>query len=283
MSALISTIAGRQHNFITRAQLLGLRLSRRAITARLHACTLTAVHAGVYAVGAVPTDPCSQADAAVLACGPDAVLSHDSAAALWGLRRWPRTPEVTAPTEKRRPRIHTHCSSTLSRADVTTNYGIRVTTIVRTIIDINPRLTDRQLTRVINDARVANRLKPSRLGELLRRCSRARRLIDPEQNPTRSRLEDDFARWIKRHRLPMPTINARIGGREVDALFEAERVIVELDSWTFHRDRLIFENDRERDTAHRDIGYETVRITPDRLTKAEADRLRRILEARRPS
>lgn len=229
IGALISTVAGRQHNFVTRAQLLGLGLSKQAITARLHAVELTAVHAGVYAVGAVPTDPVSRAHAAVLACGPRAALSHDSAAALWGLRRWPSTPEVTARSEKRRPRIHTHRSTTLNAVDITTNYGIPVTTVVRTIVDINRRLTDRQLPRVVNDARLAHHLKPSRLDELLRRCPRAGRLIDPTQAPTRSTLEDEFVAFVRRYGLPMPRLNVKVGGREVDAIFEAEKVIVELD------------------------------------------------------
>ena len=276
----MSTVASRQHNFVTRAQLLGLGLSRRAITARLHAGKLTAVHAGVYALGAVPRDPVSRGHAAVLACGVGAALSHDSAAALWELRRWPRMPEVTAPTDKRRPGIRTHRSRTVARDDVTTHFGVRVTTIARTIDDISPRLTDRQLMRAVNDARLSGHLGPTALHALIAGHSRAARLLDPDQAPTRSTLEDEFARWLQRHRLPTPRRNAMLDGREVDALFERQRVIVELDGWRFHNDRRAFEADRDRDAAHAAADHVTVRITRNRLTSAEADRLRRILANR---
>jgi very-short-patch-repair endonuclease len=78
-------------------------------------------------------------------------------------------------------------------------------------------------------------------------------------------------------------MNAIVAGYEVDALFAAERVIVELDSWEFHKDRGSFESDRERDAATLAVGHVTVRITWERMTAAEADRLRAILDARRRS
>jgi hypothetical protein len=196
--------------------------------------------------GHVDRTPIALAHAAVLACGPDAVLSHDSAAALWGLRRWPPIPEVTSSKKRVRPGIITRRTTTLRR-DVTTNFGIRVTTVIRTIIDIEPRLTDAQLIRAIQDARHARHLRPGTLAELLRRCRRGLELIDPTQNPTRSKHEDDFVAWAKRHGLPTPRINVKVNGQEVDALFPQERVIVELDSEEFHDDPISFRTDRQRD------------------------------------
>lgn len=264
--------------------MLGFGVSERTISRRIAKRDLIAVHLGVYGLGHAERTPVALAHAAVLACGPDAVLSHDSAAALWGLRRyWPPRPEVTAAVTRTRPGIVTHRSRTLIAGDITVNYGLCVTTIVRTIIDISPRLTDSELTRAINDARLAHQLKATGLNELLERSSRARRLIDPTQNATRSPLEDAFLRWIRRHRLPMPTINRRSGGREVDAVFEAERVIVELDSWTYHGDQTSFRADRARDRRNAADGYLPLRYTRHDLTDAEAHRLRHILDARRQS
>ena len=275
----IYTLGGQQQGYVARWQLLALGLSSSAIARRRE--LLPSPHKGVYAVGHAETTPIALARAAVLACGSDAVLSHDSAAALWGLRRWPATPEVTAPKRRRRPKIAT-CLRALPEHDVTTNFGIHVTTVIRTIIDIEPRLTDPQLTRAIQDARVAHHLKPAKLAELLSRCPRARNLIDPGQNPTRSPLEDDFLAFLKRHNLPTPIINATVNGKEVDALFPEERVIVELDSVEFHHDPISFRNDRRRDRGSSAHGFVTVRLLKEDLTGEDADLLHQTLVQRRP-
>jgi very-short-patch-repair endonuclease len=273
----ICTVSTPQHGYITRAQLLDLGLSPSAISRRTD---LFARHAGVYAVGHIDPTPIALAHAAVLACGSEAVLRFDSALALWGLGGWPDTPEVSSPTRRTRARIATYRQTGLGR-DVTVNYGIRVTTVVRTIIDVAPRRSDRELVRLINDARLASQLKPTALQELLARCPRARRLIDPDQNPTRSRFEDDFMRWIRRHRLPVPEINRRNGRTEADAVFPEHKVIIELDTYGTHGDPVSFHADRARDRRNAANGNLTLRLTSDDLTDPEAARLRQILDARR--
>jgi very-short-patch-repair endonuclease len=273
-------LADQQHGYVARWQLLPLGLSSSAIARRRE--LIPSPHKGVYAVGHVERTPIALAHAAVLACGPDAVLSHDSAAALWGLRRWPPAPEVTSPKKRVRPGITTYRSTTLRRRDVTTNFGIQVTTVIRTIIDIEPRLTDPQLMRVIQDARHAHHLQPSKLDELLRRCRRAQELIDPTQNPTRSKHEDDFVAWAKRHGLPTPRVNVKVNGKEVDALFPEERVIVEMDSVEFHDDPISFRTDRRRDRGSAAHGFVTVRLLKEDLTDEDAELLHQTLAQRRP-
>jgi hypothetical protein len=248
-----------------------------------HCGRMVRVHGGVYALGHRQISARALAAAAVLACGPTAVLSHDSAAALWGLRRWPQRPEVTAPEQHRRPGIRSHRSTTLSSRDIRRHHGIRVTSPARTIADVAPRLTDRRLIRVVNDARVAKHLTPAQLHRLLTSCPRARRLIDPDHAPTRSDLEDDFVAFTRCHGLPTPQTNVVVLGYEVDALFEEQKVIVELDGWEFHQDRATFESDRERDATTALHGYATIRITHPRIhaqETREADRLRAILARR---
>ncbi|HEX3831236.1 MAG TPA: hypothetical protein VHW04_04640 [Solirubrobacteraceae bacterium] len=259
---------------------MALGVARSAIARRTD--LIATRHKGVYAVGHVERTPIALAHAAVLACGPDAVLSHDSAAALWGLRRWPATPEVTVPERRTRPGIDVHRTTTLSRRDVTTNFGIRVTTVIRTIIAIEQRLTDPELIRAIQDARHARHLRSSTLAELLRRCRRAAELIDPSQNPTRSKHEDDFVAWAKRHGLPTPRINVKVNGKEVDALFPEERVIVELDSVKFHDDPISFRTDRRRDRGSAARGFVTVRLLKEDLTDEDAEELHQTLAQRRP-
>jgi very-short-patch-repair endonuclease len=274
----ICRVSSDQHGYITRAQLLRLGLSKNAIWRQ---ADLFAQHAGVYAVGHIDRTPVGLAHAAVLACGEGAVLRYESALALWGLGRWPDPPEVSAPNQRNRPRITTYRQA-LPERDVTVNYGIRVTTVVRTIIDVAPRRSDRELVRLINDARLASRLKPTALNQLLTRCPRAKRLIDPDQNPTRSRFEDDFMRWIRHHQLPVPQINRRNGRTEADAVFPQHKLIIELDTYGTHGDPVSFRTDRERDRRNAAKGDLTLRLTPEDLTDTEARQLWKTLNAREP-
>jgi very-short-patch-repair endonuclease len=252
-------------------------LTPSAIGRRVDGNVLIVVHKGVYAVGAPRRTALARAAAAILACGPGAALSHESALALWDLREWPATPEVTAPTEKRRPGIRTHRSTTLT-GDVWTRHAIRTTNPVRTIVDVAPSRTDRQLTRLVQDARLKKHLNATQLRRLLLRCPRLQALIDPSQNPTKSELEDAFVAWIKKHKLPMPRINTELAnGKEVDALYEKEKLIVELDGWPYHSGHTSFVSDHQRDSDHRTLGFDTVRYTDEQLTDAEAANLRRRL------
>lgn len=232
---------------------------------------LTRVHAGVYAVGHAQHSPHALAMAAVLACGDRAVLSHDSAAALWGIRTWPRSPEVTCALEKRRPGIRTHRTQTLITQDVRRHRNIRVTSPSRTILDIEGRLTDAQLARAVNELRLADHMGAAELQRLLTASRRVKALVDPDQSPTRSPLEDLFLAFCAKYGLPVPRLNVTLFGHEVDALFEEERLIVEIDGWRYHKDHQSFEADRERDAMGIAHGFATYRVTHRRLTR-EPDR-----------
>ncbi len=274
---------------MTRAQLLDLGLGRRSIAHRLQTGRLIRVHYGVYAVGHEPAAAIDRAYAALLACGPAALLSHGSAAALWGiLDRWREPFEVTVSTGRRPPGIRSH-RATVDRRDIRRHLGIRVTSPARTIFDIAPRLTDKALTRAVNELRIARRMKLEHLGELVARlprhrgASRVRPMIEIPRGPTRSELEDAFAAFATRFDLPPFEFNARVAGYEVDVLFPEQRVIVELDGYEFHGTRQAFERDRERDATTLAAGFRTVRITWERLTEAperEAERLNAIMAAR---
>ncbi len=285
MNPHLQTLIARQHRNVTRQQLLDLGLGSEAIKYRIRTGYLFPVYPGVYAVGSPARHPIETASAAVLACGPTAVLSHASALALWGLaKRWPATHEVTVTIDRRPKGITTHLSCTLSRADITRQHGIRVTTPARTVIDCAPSLTDRALARAVNDARLGNLLTQTQLAEALERKP-CKRLAPSSGAPTRSQFEDAFLGFCAKHGLPTPQINVRIAGYEVDAYFAAEKVIVELDGYRYHSDRRTFERDRNRDAEMLARGIVTVRITWERLTvrpAAEAGRLHKILSARRP-
>jgi very-short-patch-repair endonuclease len=271
---------------VTRQQLLELHIPSATIAHWVSNRRLVRVHAGVYALGHVQLGAPARAMAAVLACGDHAFLSHDSAAALWGVRAWPRVPEVTCVLERRRPCIRTHRTETLITKDVRKHHNIRVTSPARTIADIQTRLTDAQLIRAVNDLRIAKHMRQAELERLLEASPRAKALIDPDEAPTRSPKEDEFLVFCRENGLPRPKVNANVHGYEVDALFEAEKVIVEIDGWHFHNSRKSFEKDRDKDADLAQHGYLTVRLTSARMQNTpahEAERLHKTLQKRRGS
>jgi very-short-patch-repair endonuclease len=282
--------ARRQYGHVTRSQLLALGLRSATIDGRLESGRLVAVHAGVYAVGAPRDEPVARAAAAVLSCGPGAVLSHSSAATLWGMKaRWEPPFEVTHTVVRVRSGIRTHRCRTLRHRDIRRHLGIRVTSPARTLLDIAPAISTRALARAVNDARRSGHVHVETLADLLRHCPNhpGAKLLAPyverPAGPTRSEFEDAFLAFAAEHRLPEPLVNTTLNGGEVDALFPHQMVIVELDGWDFHNDRTAFETDRERDASALAAGYATVRITWERLNSApsrEAARLRQILDDR---
>ena len=206
--------------------------------------------------------------AAVLACGRGAVLSHRSAAQLYGLIRYTGPIEITARTRRRRPGLIVHESS-LAEHEVTEHWGIPTTSPARTLTDLAKTLSPASLTRAVNEARLAHLMSRDDLPPRLRRNQAAR--------PTRSAFEDAFRTFCTRHRLPQPEINTIVAGYEVDALWRPQRLVAELDGEDYHRD---FEVDRLKDADLVEAGHKVIRVTWDRLTaqpKREAVRFRRLL------
>jgi very-short-patch-repair endonuclease len=190
--------------------------------------------------------------AAVLAAGPGAVLSHRSAAALWGLGRWHQPLEVTASSLRRLDGVLIHRSRTLTREDITRHYDIPVTTPARTLLDLGRVLDPPSLTRAVNDARLRHLIKTDHA----------------TTGPTRSVFEDRFLAFVDRHHLPRPEVNQMVAGYEVDMLWRPQRLIAELDGRAYHEST--FEEDRERDAALTTIGFRVIRVTWRRLTRDEA-------------
>jgi hypothetical protein len=219
--------------------------------------------------------------AAVLACGPDAALSHRSAAALWGLIRHHAPIDVTAPTDRRHQGIALH-RSRLAETDVTRHYGIPITSPARTLADLAHILDPAVLARAVNDARLRHLTSLDAIAAQLRSGRATKVLGDLTKRPTgptRSVFEDAFLAFCDRHDLPRPEVNATVAGYEVDALWRPQRLIAELDGRAFHGD---FERDRDRDAELLAAGHRVVRVTWRRLATSaarEAARFRRLLGA----
>jgi hypothetical protein len=178
----------------------------------------------------------------------------------------------------------------LLRRDITIEQGIRVTSPALTLLHCGARMRPKSLSRALNDLRRAKLVTVDELADVVVRfpLQSGAPLLRPHgettQNATASHFEDDFLPFCERFGLPTPRVNVRQYGYEVDAYFEAERLIVECDGWDFHNDRQAFEDDRERDAAMLEHGIVTIRITRRRLTgqpEREAARLHAILEQRR--
>jgi very-short-patch-repair endonuclease len=269
----IGELAGRQHGVIARRQLLALGVSRTGIGGRCRRGSLHPLHRGVYAVGHRKLSVLARWMAAVLACGPEAVLSHRSAGQLWGLL--PRTgsiPETTRPTAFRaRAGIRIH-QSALPADEVEKVDGIPATSVSRTLLDLAGTLDRRPLERAMAEAEARGLTSALSLPELLERYPRrpgtpALRplLAEGESGVTRSELEERFLALIARHRLPRPLLNVDLAVRgrffEVDCLWRRARLVVELDGHAVHGTRKAFAADRERDRLLLGDGWGVVRLT----------------------
>jgi REase_MTES_1575 len=212
--------------------------------------------------------------AAVLACGPRAVLSHRTAGQLWGLvPRSGAMPEVIRPGKfSGRPGIRAHHAQ-LAADELDVVDGIPVTSVHRTIFDLAAISTRRQVERAMNEAEVRELTDRLSIPDLLERHPGARgaamlRDLYAEKTPggrTRNDFEEDFVAFLDAHSFPRPALNAPLvlRGRhfEIDCLWRGHRLALELDGRAVHGTAAAFESDRERDRILQAEGWRTARIT----------------------
>jgi very-short-patch-repair endonuclease len=274
-------------------QLQGLGLSRAVVHRRVKAGRLHPVYRGVFAVGYRRLTYKGWWLAAVLACGDGAVLSHRCALALWQLRPRPAGPvDVTVAARGLRPLegIRRHCVRALDARDVRVRDAIPVTSVARTLLDCAEVLEPEQLRLALEAAERCEVLDTRAIEALLARSPgrpgvpRLRAALSTWSGSapwTQSELERRFLAFARATGLPEPECNVLIAGELVDACWRARRVIVEVDSWGFHRTRAQFEKDRRRDALLQSLGWRVVRVTQRRLehdaTKLAAQ-LRALLE-----
>jgi very-short-patch-repair endonuclease len=287
LEARLSAVARRQYGLVTREQLRGVGIGEHGIAERIRTGRLHRLHRGVYSVGHDALKPEAYWLAAVLACGPGAVLSHTSAAAHWNIRQSAAaTVDVTVPTRsgrKRRKGIRIHRSGRLSPHEVTVHEGIPVTTVARTLLDLADVLPDQALKRTIDEAEYQRVLDMTSLvavvnGNPGRRGARVLALAQEGAEWTRSELEQRFLELLERHGLPRPRVNTRIEGYEADFVWPNEKVIVETDGRAAHGTRKAFEADRRRDRRLLRAGYRTIRLT-DQALRYEDEAIAADLEA----
>jgi very-short-patch-repair endonuclease len=270
----IARLAGRRHGLVTIGQLRRLGLRRGAIEHRRKVGRLHPIHIGVYAVGHGAITVEGHLLAAVMACGSEAVLSHEQAALLWGMfPPWMEVDlepvNVTVPRDSRRgrrPRIAVHRAA-LRHDERRIHREIPVTSPARTLADLGRHCTLRELEIAVDRSISEGLVTPGAL-RVVAECHRGaialRRLLEAAErfdSITDSELEEVFLSAVREAGLPRPALNASIAGMRVDAAWRSERVAVELDGYRWHRSRMRQESDRRREARLRREGWMPLRYS----------------------
>lgn len=288
----LAGLAREQHGVVSFAQLAELGYTEEAVRRATETGRLHPIHRGVYAVGHIGISRLGQCLSAVLSCGEGALLSHRSAAWLWGLtKRFNLPVEVTAISPRQtRETIRVHSAAALTAADLASTEDIPVTAVPRTLLDF-ATVDPHYLGQALDNARRLGLLDLIAIDELISRSkgfrgvARLRTALEIHRPAafTRSGLERRFLALVQRAGLPQPSMNLHVEGHELDAYWPAERFAVELDTYDFHGTPTAFEIDRVRQETLKLAGIEMVRITGTRMDRepnAVAKRLRLLLAQR---
>jgi hypothetical protein len=292
--AELARLAESQYGVVTYRQLRQLGFSKGHIDRARMARRLLRVHIGVYAVGHAGLSTHGRAMAAVLVFPETAILSHYSAAWLWGLvPSPPQEVEVTVPARgNRRSGLRVHRVWSLAAEERAAYEGIPVTSVPRTLADLAATSSPRQLARVVDRAKRRGKLDLDAIDRCLGRrpASHGKELLTETlrlyRRPVfdRARSELLFLDSIADRGLTLPSINFFVAGYEVDAYWEEERFAVEVDGWETHGSREAFESDRLRQEDLKLAGIDSIRITAARIERepaAVARRLKLLLGRRR--
>jgi hypothetical protein len=287
--AELADLAKRQHGVVSIRQLTGpLGYSRDAVKRATAAGRLHRLHRGVYAVGHTRLTQQGRCLAAVLACGPHALLSHNSAAWLWGISSIGPAPyAVTAGVRrKRRPPIVLHYAEHLAPEDRALREGIPLTSLARTLLDMAASTRFDRLQRMLERTEDLRLFDLEPVESVLARnqghrgagpLSRALDLYRPAPF-SRSGLERRFLALVRDAGLPQPVTGFNEAGYELDVYWPKQRFAVELDTFKTHGSRAAFERDRLRDEELKFAGIETIRVTDLRLRREPEKVIERVAQ-----
>lgn len=270
--ALVGEIADGQHGVVSRDQLLAAGLGRESILGSLEAGRLRPLLRGVYAVGHLAVSKEAWWQAALLACGGGAVLSHHTAAHLWAMRRgelFPISVIVRGDRGRKHDRIHLR-RMRLDPNEAMRLDGLAVTTPARTIVDMAAELAARQLRELVERAQDLHRFNAREIRAVLERQPRrpgGRALLDfihllePDHDGARSHLERLFLPLVRRAGMPRPEVNVQIEGATRDFVWRDRQLVVEVDGHAYHSSRRAMRRDRGRDRRLLAAGWRPARFT----------------------
>ena len=292
--ACVTRVGDGQNHVITTTQLLRCGVSYQSIARRVRGGTLHRKHHGVYAVGRPDLSPAGVFHAAVLAVGEDALLSRRSTAANCGF--WPYgkldVVEVSVPRRGiRRRGIKVYTDTDLPRACRTVWHRVPTTTAAHAILDLAASLSsDEAFARTLHEAEVQDWITHDQLHAEINRHPahpgrpRLERELGWGPTPTRSPPEDRLVEILRRHSFTGFTTNARIPGLprwiEVDVLFGAEKLVIEMDGDRFHKTRYRRRRDARKRAIIEASGRRVVVLVPDDVEpKHEAETVSRLRHA----
>jgi very-short-patch-repair endonuclease len=259
----LAELVARQHGVAALWQLRDLGYAEDVVWNRLATNRLFRVQRQVYAL--TPSVlPRGRMMAAALSYGSEAVLSHRAAAAIWDLGPWPTGfIDVTVPRTAR-PRIGTRVH--VAQVERVSENGFPVTPPTRTLVDLAAVLPPGRLRDAFERAERLRLLDAKKVGEEIygkRGAKKIRTIVAEwaEPEPTKSELEQAWRNLCRDHGLPLPSQNVVLLGYEVDAFFSEYGVVVELDSWEWHKTRRAFEEDRQKAVALEAAGYRVLRFS----------------------
>ncbi len=278
MTVAVRELAEAQHGVFATWQLLERGISEDSVRSRCEVGAIIPLYQGVYALAHGRLSREGRWMAGVLACGPGAVLSHFSAGHLWGLCGSRGPVEVLRRSGGAKHKgITLYQTRRLEPYEVTLERAIPVTSVERLLLDLSGRVDAKRLERIFVEAYKSGRLSWGRLDRILagrrrgcRGVGRLRRIaaeVDPVALETKSVTEVDFLALCRSVDIPTPSVNVLVAGHLVDFLWPAQKVCVETDSWSHHRDRPTFEKDRQTDVDLVAAGYDVHRATHKMLER----------------
>jgi hypothetical protein len=271
----VADLATQQDGVVGHGQLVTLGFDHEWIKHQLKTGRLHIVFRGAYAVGHKRISWQGRYRAAVISCGPEAMLSHWSGVRWHNLKRWSRGPvHVTVPGGGRLDRqegIVVHRVRRIRPADTTIVDGVRVTSVARTLLDMAAIVRRTTLDELLEAADDADLLDIKACDGV---CGRGRKgstalkrallLYRPIPRWTRSRLERYAYRLLEQEPdIPNPSINTWVGKHEVD--LRIGDLVIEIDGGAVHGTKAAKERDPRRDVEIQLAGCEIMRVTEHRL------------------
>jgi very-short-patch-repair endonuclease len=297
----IATLAAGQDGVFSRRQARALGATTRLIERRVASGSWQPLAESVLMMRGTPHTWRSKMFTAVLAPAADAVVSHESAAELHGLPTFTaQAVAVTVPhADVRLADLAVfHQSRRLYPDHVTAISGLPVTTVARTIVDLAAACRRGRIEIVLDRAVAARKVTIAefcttfddlacrgRKGIALLRAVLAERA--PGYIPPASVAESRLLRVLRLGGLPRPVLQFAhpapgFEGRRVDAAYPEQRILIEVDSRTWHGGWTDGERDRERDLAALAVDFRTIRVAYRTLVDSPewiADQLRDVLRA----
>jgi very-short-patch-repair endonuclease len=271
----LAQVAGAQRAMVHRSQLRALGITQGSYEHRVRVGALHRVLPSVLSVVSPIVEPLGQETAALLYAGKNAVLSHESAAALWGMTPHPSFVAITiiGRHPRRQPGLRLHEVDALDVRDVRIHNGFPVTSPARTLIDC--AATDLPLDRLLNEARVLKLVTDVDIRAAIDRCPqrkgtrRLRQVLEAERETgyTRSEAERRLKVIVQSAKIEPPVFNTSLEGIHPDAYWPRLKVVVEVDGYGAHAHWAAFQRDRARDNRLVAAGYVVLRFTWHQLTR----------------